>query len=146
MYRRVPKQAAYDTYTQNTSDLGCPFCALDNPILNPRDRDIIEGSHTVIIDNLFAYDTWDGYKVTEHLMLLPKRHVVSIAELTQPERAEYIDILCDYEAKGYSIYSRAPSSGARSHIHVHTHLIKITGAIAHRIEYIKKPYNLTIEW
>ena len=147
MYRLRPKQKAYDNHLGATRDRGCPFCALDDPVLNPDERYIAEETAcALVIDNMFPYDAWEGYKVTEHLMLIPKRHVHSLGELTKAERADIMDLYCKYETAGYNIYSRAPGSGARTHGHVHTHLIKIEGDPPRRFEYIKQPYQLTIEW
>ena len=79
MYRLRPKQKAYDKHLTETRDYGCPFCALDDPKLNPEERYIAEETeHAIVLDNMFAYDAWEGYKVEEHLMLIPKRDRKSV--------------------------------------------------------------------
>lgn len=147
MFRLTPKQEAYDQHRGKTNGHGCPFCLLKHPILNPDGRTITEKTkYALVIDNKFAYDAWEGFRVIEHLMLIPKRHVDSLADLTKAERADIMDLYCKYEAAGYNIYSRAPNSSVRTHTHVHTHFIKIEGQGAAHYEYIKEPYTLTIEW
>lgn len=147
MYRLRPKQKAYDRHLKATGEFGCPFCEVDDPRLNPQGTTIIEETeHCLVIENIFPYDAWDGRKVTEHLLAIPKRHVHSMNELNAAERAEMMELFCKYEGNDYNIYSRAPNSGARSHIHLHAHFIKTTGGSPLLLTYTRKPYNLTITW
>lgn len=88
----------------------------------------------------FPYDFWDSTGVAEHLMILPKRHVNFIHELNPSERDEYLDILSEYEQKGYCIYSRGNAVATRSRTHLHTHLILLDGKHKKIVFYIRKPH------
>jgi len=147
MYRLRPKQKAYDRHLQQTGEFGCPFCEIDDPNLNPQGTNIIEETeHCLVIENIFGYDAWEGRKVTAHYMAVPKRHAHSLGDLTATERTEMMDLYCKYEAADYNVYSRAPGSGARSHVHLHTHFIKTAGGPPRHLTYTRKPYSLIITW
>lgn len=79
--------------------------------------------HFAIVKNLFKYDIWDGYEVKDHLLIVPKIFTESVSTFSKEERAEYWQILADYESKGYAIYARAPQSKRKTVKHQHTHLI-----------------------
>lgn len=85
---------------------------------------------------------WDMRRVTEHLMVVPKRHVQSLADLTSEERSGIMDIIAEYEGKEYNVYARARNSAMRSMGHQHTHLIKTSGRITRGVIFFKKPYFL----
>ena len=107
-------------YHERRKVLECPFCAratLANAVL--------ETDSAYVVPNLTKYDMWEGHDVVDHLLVVPKRHVKSIKELTEPERLEIIDIIADYEGKNYSVYARGVGSVTRSVEHQHTHLIKL---------------------
>ncbi len=142
MYRTTKKQQQYDKHRTHTKTEGCPFC--DMP---PDKRETVEESkHALVIKNIFPYELWEGFKAADHLLLIPKRHVGSLSELTAAERKDIMDLYCAYESQGYNVYSRAPGSEARTHAHVHTHFIKIGGQSAEHITFTKTPYSLEITW
>jgi diadenosine tetraphosphate (Ap4A) HIT family hydrolase len=62
-------------------------------------------------------------------MIVPRRHIDSIADFSREERDEYMDLLASYESRGYSIYSRAAQSGRKTVVHQHTHLIQVGKSI-----------------
>lgn len=95
-----------------------------------------------LVINLFPYDMWDGMGVVEHLLLVPKRHVDSIAHFKPSESKEFVALLARYEAVGYSLYARAPQSTAKSIPHQHTHLIKMNDKKVKALLYIRKPHML----
>lgn len=83
---------------------------------------------------------WEARNVEDHLLVLPKRHVRSFAELTKEEKLDIMNILAEYEVKNYNIYARGVDSTMRSVSHQHTHLIK-TNAKEHRgTVFVRKPY------
>jgi len=102
----------------------------------------VQRGEFVVIKNRFQYAVWDGCKVLDHLMVVPKRHVGGLGELTAQEKTEYVDLLAEYEARGYSFYSRAVHSATRSIIHLHTHLIKLDSKSVKGLFYLKKPHVL----
>ncbi len=74
-------------------------------------------------------------------MLIPKKHTDNLAALLPEERAEFIDLVIDYESKGYNLYLREPKNSVKSVDHHHTYLLKL-GDKVNSIQYIKEPYSL----
>lgn len=95
-----------------------------------------------IIKNQFPYTQWDGQGVLDHIMVIPKTHTDTLSDLTAHEAIEFVDLISSYEARGYSVYSRAPSSTRKTVFHQHTHLIKLDNKTKRFMVYIKKPYIL----
>lgn len=95
-----------------------------------------------MVHNLTYYDLWEARDVTEHLLVIPKRHAVSMAELSQAERLDIINIIAFYEAKGYNVYARGAMSPSKSVPHQHTHLIKTADRPAKAIVYVQRPLLL----
>lgn len=128
----------YKRYTTNSSGEICDFCAFtigDGRVVD-------ESSHFWIATNLFAYNVWDDRNVDEHLMLLPKRHVTTLEELTATERADYIEQLIAYEKQNYSTYTRAPGNASKSVPHLHAHLVQLNPKLKRLIVRVKRPYIL----
>lgn len=93
----------------------------------------------MVVTNAFPYGTWEGGILDEHIMLVPKRHVESIALFTPEENSEFLRILAEYDQRGYSFYGRAAGSRYKSIPHQHTHLMKV-GTPLTRHFYLRKPY------
>lgn len=92
-----------------------------------------------VIKNKFSYTLWDSSTVTEHLMVVPIRHVPSLSDLTTEEIVEYHQITSKYEDNGYDVYTRGAHSNMKSVVHVHTHLIKTDGKKVKGLIYLDKP-------
>jgi diadenosine tetraphosphate (Ap4A) HIT family hydrolase len=123
-------------YKKHLHPASCPFCH----ITKDKDRTLIETEHAYIVPNITFYDLWEARDVEDHLLVVPKRHVRSLSELSAAERAGIMDILAEYEAKNYNVYARAVDSTMRSVKHQHTHLIK-TNPKEHRgTFFMRKPY------
>lgn len=122
----------------------CPFCHLDDPKLNPKPRRILkETKYSLVMDPLYPYDIWEFRDVTEHLMIIPKRHVSSLRELTAEERSDIMELYGEYEAQDFNIYARPSASVQRTiPLHQHTHLIKTGSDQARGALYLAKPYLL----
>jgi galactose-1-phosphate uridylyltransferase len=134
-YLRDPKHNLAPDDTEQ-----CPFCALD-------DRDIhVDGPSMRVMANRFPYSYWDGGNVVEHLLLVPKRHVLSLAELQDDEKLEAISLMAEYEADGYSVYWRNQTSSSRSIPHQHTHLFKLGDKRLSLLLYLWRPYFLRLWW
>ena len=118
---------------------GCPFC---EPNLG--DRIILhKGKHAMVTKNDFGYSIWEGRNVLEHLMVVPIRHVATMDLLSKDEKSEIIDLIAQYESKGYDVYSRGSGSVQKTvPSHQHSHLIKTSGHPAKFILFLKKPYQL----
>ena len=112
----------------------CPFCELGGRKVKKN------GEHVMVIDNLFPYEHWDQRNVVEHLLLIPKRHVLTLGELTDEERIEITGAMAEYEAAGYNIYWRAETNASRSVPHQHTHLFKLGDKQTRAMLYTKHPY------
>jgi len=95
-----------------------------------------------IIKNRVSYDLFEGRRVLNHLMVVPKRHVTTIAEFTDDEKIDQMTIIGNYEKKGYNIYARAEGSSSRSVLHQHTHLIKMRDKPAKLIIFTAAPHLL----
>jgi len=130
-YRKSTKQ-----YKKHRDPV-CPFC-------HPQKENILaETEHTRVIRNLFPYDLWEFRDVNEHYMVIPKRHVKSLIELSPTEQAELMKVIAEFEGNDFNIYARSSNSVQRTiPLHQHTHLIK-TGRKQARIGiYANKPYFL----
>jgi len=131
-YRKTVKK-----YHERRKVSECPFC--DTVTLG---RAIKETEHAYIVPNLTFYDVWEGHKVLDHLLVVPKRHVKTLKELNEVERLDVIDLIADYESKDYSAYARGVSTVTRSVEHQHTHLIKTHHKRPKFSLYMHKPYFL----
>ena len=119
-----------------TGDKKCPFCSL------PEEQIVENGKTMMVIENLFPYQFWDFMKVTEHLMIVPKRHIESRGKLDQTERDELISTMADYQYRGYNMYGREQGNVIKSVPHQHTHLIKCDSKTARFFLFLRKPYLL----
>jgi diadenosine tetraphosphate (Ap4A) HIT family hydrolase len=123
-------------YQQRKKTSGCPFC-------DPQEieyRLVEQTEHAYVIPNQTAYEVWEHHKVLEHLMVIPKRHVNHLGELTDAELLDIMRLTAKYEAEGYSVYARGIASPRRSVQHQHTHLIKIDQKQPRISVYMRRPY------
>jgi ATP adenylyltransferase len=102
----------------------CSFCAIGHPD-NTLNVIVEQNDDFWVIKNAFPYKFFDSITVTDHLLVVPKKHIESLAQLTKRERQKLIELLARYESLGYSIMARSPDNQAKSMPHQHTHLIKI---------------------
>ena len=130
-YRKTVKK-----YRKRRSSI-CPFCKPET-IANA----IYENEHIYIVPNLTQYDLWELYDVTDHLLIVPRRHVKALPDLNQKERLAIMEVAAEYEEKGYSVYARGKGFVQRSVDHQHTHLIKTTNKKPRFMLYLYKPYLL----
>lgn len=129
-YRKTVKK-----YWHRQKVTECPFC--DAVTLG---RVIKETGSAYIVPNLTFYDVWEGHDVLDHLIVVPKRHVKSLKELTEAERLEVIDLVAEYECHDYSVFARGVSTVTRSVEHQHTHLIKTHHKRPKFTFYLHRPY------
>ena len=126
----------YKLYQQRKKAPGCPFC--DPAEISYRLQ--FETEHTYVIPNQTPYEIWEHHQVLDHLMVVPKRHVTGLADMTDEELLDIARVYGHYEAKGYSVYARAASNPRRSVDHLHTHLIKIAAKPLKLSLLLTKPY------
>jgi diadenosine tetraphosphate (Ap4A) HIT family hydrolase len=118
----------------------CVFC----DELKQNSEHIIQVTkHFFVLRNKFPYTLWDSQRVSDHLMLIPKKHTDKLGGLGGGAGEEFLNLIDKYEDKGYNIYARAPNSPIKAIMHHHTHLIKPTGAMQRFLLHIKRPY---IRW
>lgn len=115
----------------------CGFCDAETSA-----RHVYETDTIAVIPNRVSYDMFEGRRVTEHLMVIPKQHRESFVDFTQQEQLETMQVIAKYETEGYNIYARGVGSISRSMKHQHTHLIKLSQRTSNAVFYIKRPYFL----
>ena len=120
-HRNSETQQAYDEYRASYAG-HCVFCDINEREFN---KPVAIHDHFSIIPNRFPYSVWDALPVSSHYMIVPHRHITHFTEFTVEEAKEFFRLVTDYEADGYSLYSRAPANASRTVIHHHTHLIKL---------------------
>lgn len=124
-------------YRSHQKTDGCPFCRVGTLT-----SAVYEDKFIYIVPNLTKYDLWELHDVVDHLLIIPKRHVVTLGELTNKERLAVMDQIAGYEAKGYNIYARGVGFIKRSVKHQHTHLIKATNKKPRLAIFLQSPYYL----
>ncbi|UFX82904.1 HIT family protein [Candidatus Absconditicoccus praedator] len=115
IYKRKP--TPYDKKAQKPNHDGfasnCPMC-------NGNYELIEEYKNFLVIKNGYPYP-----KTKEHLMIIPKRHVIGIYDFTQEEKLEWADIFSKYLNQGYLIFNREfPKHPDSTLEHFHTQVIK----------------------
>lgn len=115
----------------------CVFC-----IIKSTDSQFVrETDNFWVVYNIYPYSIWDDMKVLDHLMLIPKTHTDNLASLSKDVSVEYVQLISEYEAKGYGIWARPVGSTAKSIEHQHTHFIKGNGKRGKFLLYSSKPYT-----
>lgn len=115
----------------------CNFCHIET-----KEKILYENETMYVVANRVSYDMFEDRKVTEHLMVIPKKHHDSIQTFSDEEKCDAMDVMGEYESKGYSVYARGYGSTTRSVVHQHTHLIKLVDKPSRVIIYARKPYVL----
>jgi len=128
----------YANHTKKARGGPCEFCNFSVE----QDQVLETSKNFWVVKNIFPYDIWDTAGVKNHLMIVPKRHVDSIAHFTPAERQDYMSNLAKYESKGFSIYARAATNKIKSVAHQHTHLIETDNHIKRYLFFISKPHML----
>lgn len=116
---------------------GCPFCSPDTV-----SSAVFENELLYIVPNLTQYDLWELHDVEDHLLIVPKRHIEALSELSSTERLAIMDRAAEFESKGYSIYARGVGFVKRSVKHQHTHLIKVKNKKPKIALFLQSPYYL----
>jgi diadenosine tetraphosphate (Ap4A) HIT family hydrolase len=95
-----------------------------------------------IVPNLTQYDLWELHDVQDHLLVIPKKHAETLTGLDGNERLSVMEVLSEYEGKGYNIYARGVGFAGRSVKHQHTHVIKVHNKKPKLAIFLQKPYFL----
>jgi diadenosine tetraphosphate (Ap4A) HIT family hydrolase len=124
----------------NAGDKKVSICTLCNE--NNKPNVIKDNDTMLVLRNRVSYDIFEGRRVTDHLMIVPKRHVEKVGEFTDKEKLDFMSLAGEYEAQGYNVYARGMGNISRSVKHQHTHLIKTTSQKTKAVLYIAKPHIL----
>lgn len=98
--------------------MNCPFCLLEKS--------------RVIMKNDYAMAVYDGYPVTKgHMLIIPKRHIVSLFEASIEEQMSLLDLLAKAHAQlleeenpdGFNIGINDGAAAGQTVMHLHIHLI-----------------------
>ena len=86
----------------------------------------------ILINGEYSYSRWDGYPVSEgHCLIIPKRHVSSIDDLTDVELKDLYTVLHQtkiliretYLPDGFNIGINEGEAAGQTVPHLHIHLI-----------------------
>lgn len=135
-YRRTKRRyAAFNAGDRAVE--GCTFCREVG-----RSNVLYENATMFVIPNRVKYDMFEGRRVIDHLMVIPKHHRESLADFTDQEKTDQMAIMGDYESRGYNIYARGKGSISRSVDHQHTHLIKLSDKKPSFVFFAERPHIL----
>lgn len=135
-YRKT--KLTYNKHRKNDEAIPtCPFCQESDYA-----GAVNENQTMFVIPNRVSYDMFEGRRVEDHVMVIPKQHRESLIDFTDRERSDAMLLIGEYEAKGYNVYARGVDSPSRSVKHQHTHLIKLIEKPSKVIIFTKKPYIL----
>ncbi len=112
---------AYVTGASGDKTSDCVFC--DASVPGRDELVLVRGAHAFVILNLYPYNNG-------HLMVVPSRHIASLAALTPDEAAEIMHFTQDaeralneaYAPQGINVgvnLGRAAGAGIVHHVHVH---------------------------
>ena len=115
-----PWRLSYVT-TASEPVAGCIFCNAASERTDP--LVVARGRAAFVILNLYPYNSG-------HLMVVPNRHVASLAELSADERAELMDLTALAEVAVNEVYrpqglnigvnlGKAAGAGIADHLHLH---------------------------
>ena len=116
----------------------CTFCDKQNLAKAVKETDTV-----YVIPNRVKYDMFEGLRVLDHLLVVPKEHRETVGVFTDKEKQEVMEIIGYYEAQGYHFFGRGKQSITRSVSHQHTHLIKVENKWPFLFMYLHK-FNLLI--
>lgn len=123
MFRSPQTIKAYHRHHANLpKNVACEFCTFQNG----HPQIIKDYGDLLVVRNKFPYKMWDNYFVNDQIMLIPKRHITSIAEFDSSEDQQFLTAVKDYESRDYCTYSRVPSAKSKSIAHLHIHFIKLS--------------------
>ena len=123
-----------------TTSAGCRFCGFQD---QSRKDEILENhKYFWLVKNIFPYHIWDDQNIEDHIMLVPKRHIISIGDMNDDELLEYSKVIGKYDKLGYSVYARSAQNTLKSIPHQHSHLLKLDNKEITFMVYNKKPYVL----
>lgn len=118
-------QQRYDTHTQHMkevygAEIPCPFCS---PLVSER-RTIASTETMLVVENDFPYEFFDNREVSEHIMIVPRRHIGEYRDFSEEELQDYWRLIADYQSREYALFTRPVRDEMRSvPLHLHTHAV-----------------------
>lgn len=99
-------------------DVPCALCRVEN-------HRLINAAKTMlVVENMYPYEYFDGRAVREHFMIVPRRHLNSLHDMTRRERKDYWNLLSQFQDSRYASLTRSNGDPKRTvPLHLHTHLI-----------------------
>lgn len=113
-----------ESFKEEQSNSECIFCAaIEKDVMDINNLVVRKSKNTFVIMNLYPYNNG-------HLMIVPKRHLGSLEQITTEESHELMDEILLAEKVLHKIYSpqglnvganlgRAGGAGIEDHIHFH---------------------------
>ncbi|HEY5140669.1 MAG TPA: hypothetical protein VIJ25_15350, partial [Methylococcales bacterium] len=135
MYHYRKTRKAYAAFPK---PVHCAFC---DPV-EMGAKAVQETKYAYVIPNRTFYDLWELREVRDHLLIIPKGHVGSLADISDAAKIDIINLIAQYERTDYNVYARAVTNKHRSIEHQHTHLIKTGNKAARFLLFMRKPYWL----
>ena len=118
--RGILGEIKYRKNLKTTKGLGCAFCA--DRLKETKRKVLAENDSMLLLENDFPYKKWSNLTVKKHLLIVPKRHVIKMQDMTTAEKTDLAHIMATSDAMGYSFYIRSYSDKYRSIGHIHGHL------------------------
>lgn len=116
-------QAKYRKFQKENIGI-CTFCGIGQP--GSVNEIVEENKYFWIIKNAFPYSIWDGEEVAEHLLIVPKNHIINFSEMKNGQKKVFVKILDKYDKLNYSFLERCDDTKLKSMPHQHTHLIRLS--------------------
>ncbi len=136
--RKRSLQKRYDKDVKDSPKDLCVFCEI-----KPNDDQFIDQTkYFMVVKNIYPYSVWDGQGVLDHIMIMPKRHTVAVADFNKNELEDFNQLLQKYDLLDYDFAGRTAKSKGKSIAHQHTHLIKTDGKKKKIIFFNKSPHLL----
>lgn len=126
--------------SQSARTKECAFCTTAQ-----QENVLAENETMYVIKNRVAYDLFEGYRVSEHVMVIPRQHRLSMREFNEQEKIDFFNLAAVYETEGFCVFARGLNSPSRSVDHQHTHLIKIQGKPVKSMLYAARPHVLIVK-
>ncbi|HBO47449.1 MULTISPECIES: HIT family protein [Pediococcus] len=85
-----------------------------------------------VLENKLVIAFWDIHPVSKgHLLIIPKRHVTQVWDVTDAEKAELVQMIADakklldakFDPDGYNVTINSGAAAGQSVFHCHIHLI-----------------------
>jgi len=141
MFKSTKVMQGYEKFLKNPTNNYCRFC-------KPKKSDIEKiYKHWWVFNLIAPYEMWDELKVTDHLMVVPKKHYTAVGEAKVEEFIELQSIFLEFEKQNYNIYWRAQDSCKKSVEHLHIHLIKTdNNEKLKKMSFKLNPYEVKYQW